>query len=388
MSQNSSPPRSGGKAAREKRRLSVDPPYKRPTRPAMPTTRRSPARPQMEVEEPQPQLPLASIMQELAALRRAMEAKFTEAGDRSNSLRNEVVGKLDANDKAVSELQLAVTDVTLSVDENQRAIHEVRAEVERREMELPGKVRAIVQEALDRSARTAPINPNQGVRHRPLSQLSPGGLPESGDGSYSKKEEAYDLARRSLRFWPVSRQGELATRTVEFMVNELMLDQQYASDVKFEVRRAGSNRGRDRDQSTAQRVKDEVIVTFDSIRTRDDVRSFAKNLEKKGRGLRLEIPDHLWPSFRALQELGYELKQKSAGLRRNILFDDSTGDLKMDFSHNNIDWRTVSPDDARKSLKKCRPNRGRRSSVSAGELEQLLGTPQADVDMNEEDREF
>lgn len=371
MSQNSSPPHSGGKTVRERRRQSADLPYRKPTRGAMPATRRSPARPPMDVDEPQ--LPLASLMQELASLRQAMESKFSEAGDRSNSLRNEVVGKLDANDKAVSELQLAVTDVTLSVDENQRAIHEVRAEVERREIELPGKVRAIVQEALDRSDR-----PNaNGVRHRPLSKLSASPERVLGRGSLGaeKKEEAFDLARRSLRLWPVSRQGDLATRTVEFLVNELMLDQQYATDLKFKVMRAGSNRNRDRDQAAGQRVKDEVIVVFENFRTRDDVRSYAKNLEKKGRGLRLEVPDHLWPSFRALQELGYELKQKTPGLRRNILFDDACRDLKMDFSSNNVDWKTVSPDEARKTLRKCRPNRTRRLSISAGELEQLLGPP-------------
>ena len=289
MSQNSSPPQSGGKATRERRRQSADLPYRKPIRGTMPATRRSPARPPMDVDEHQPQLPLASLMQELASLRQAMESKFSEAGDRSNSLRNELVGKLDANDKAVSELQLAVTDVTLSVDENQRAIHEVRAEVERREVELPGKVRAIVQEALDRSAR-----PSSGVRHRPLSKLSSEEGGSSGATETDVKGEAYDRARRSLRFWPVSRQGDLATRTVEFLVNELMLDQQYATDLKFEVRRAGSNRHRDREQGAAQRVKDEVIVVFENFRTRDDVRSFAKNLEKKGSGLRLEVPDHLF----------------------------------------------------------------------------------------------
>ena len=84
-------------------------------------------------------------MQEFALLRKAMESRFTEADKKADSLRSKLVGKLDANDKAVSELQMAVTDVTLGVDENQRAIHEVRAEVERREVELPGKVRAIIK---------------------------------------------------------------------------------------------------------------------------------------------------------------------------------------------------------------------------------------------------
>ena len=289
------------------------------------------------------------------------------ADKKSDSLRGELVGKLDANDKAVSELQLAVTDVTLSVDDNQRAIHEVRAEVERREVELPGKVRAIVQDVLDR-ARDLP-----GQRHRPLRTERPLAAAATRSPSPSdRKDDAYDLARRSLRLWPVSREGDITTRTREFLVNDLLVDQQYAAELVLSVKRAAApSRGRDRDPTT--RVKDEVLVVFETRRERDEVRIHAKNLEKKGRGLRLEVPDHLWPSFRVLQELGYELKQKSPSLRRNILFNDADRDLKLDFSHDSNEWKTVSPAEARKSLAKCRPSRQRKASVSALELEQLLG---------------
>lgn len=218
-----------------------------------------------------------------------------------------------------------------------------------------------------------------------MAQPTVGPVNRDTTGGDQRKLESYDLARRSLRLWPVSRQGDLATHTTEFLVNELCLDQQYAADLKFDVRRAGPARGRSREQTGTQAVKDEVVVTFDSIRDRDDVRSFAKNLEKKGRGLRLEVPDHLWPSFRVLQELGYELKQKTPTLRRNVLFDDVAHDLKLDFSHDSIEWKSVSPDEARKSLRKCRPNRPRRTSVSSKELEQLQGKSANDVEMDEDD---
>lgn len=315
-----------------------------------------------------------------------MEARFTEADKKSDALRGELVGKLDANDKAVADLQLAVTDVTLSVDDNQRAIHEVRAEVERREVELPGKVRSIVQEVLDKSRN------HQGPRHRPL--RDPGARasldrPADPDRPSASTADAYSLARRSLRLWPVSREGDLKTRTREFLVNELLLDQQYAAGLDFRVKRAAApGRARERDQTAPQRVRDEVLVTFDSNRDRDDVRAHAKNLEKKGRGLRLEIPDHLWPSFRVLQDLGYELRQKNPALRRNVLFDDNTRDLKLDFSFDATNWKTVSPDEARKSLSKCRPARSGRTAVTASELDELLLGEQerteADMSVNEE----
>ena len=378
MSQSSEQTRlAGGKTPRERRRLSSDQPYKRPrtstSTPDMPATRRSPARPPPESVDTDEQLPLASIMQELALLRKAMDARFSDAEKKADSLRGELVGKLDANDKAVSDLQMAVTDVTLSVDDNQRAIHEVRAEVERREIELPGKVKAIVQEVLDRSRAGA-----AGPRPRTLRSHQSEERPDRSE----RQEEAYDLARRSLRVWPVSREGDLLTRTREFFVAELLIDKKHVLDLKMTVKRApGPNRARERDST---KIRDEVVVVFETARERDEVRSFAKNLEKKGRGLRLEVPDHLWPSFRVLQELGYELRQKNASLRRNVLFDDSARDLKMDFSDDSQVWRTVSPADARKSLAKCRPSRGRRGSVSAAELEQLLGQ-EADSDMSVND---
>ena len=377
MSQNQTQASSaGGKTPRDRRRLSADQPYKRPrtSTSGMPATRRSPARPHPE-PEPDDNLPLSSIMQELALLRKAMETRFTEADKKSDALRGELVGKLNANDKAVADLQLAVTDVTLSVDDNQRAIHEVRAEVERREIELPGKVRAIVQEVLDKSGRA-----NQGPRHRPLGDTARRPSEEGRDRSARSLDEAYALARRSLKLWPVSREGDLKVRTREFLVNELLLDHQYATGLEFTVKRAAPGRTRDKDQPN-QRVRDEVLVTFESIRERDDVRGHTKNLEKKGRGLRLEIPDHLWPSFRVLQDLGYELKQRNSALRRNVLFDDAKKDLKVDFSTDATNWRTVSPDEARKSLQKCRPARPGRSAVSSAELDSLLaGEPGGEDD--------
>ena len=377
MSDTSSSSQGGGKSIREKRRPSLEQPYMKPSK--MPT-RHSPARGQSSGPE-LGQLPLGDIMQELALLRRAMENRFVEAGKKSDALRDEVVGKLEDNDHAISELQLAVTDVTLSVDKNQRAIHEVRAEVERREVELPGKVKAIVQEALDRQ-NSRPTAGSAGPRPRALGRDDLAAEPS--EQPLGAKDEAYDLARRSLRLWPVSREGDLTERTVEFLVNELRLDQQHAAGLKLEVKRAGAPTGRGTDQTRSSTVRDEVLVRFETPRERDDVRSFAKNLERRGRGLRLEIPNHLWPNFRVLQQLGYELKLKNPALRRNVLFDDVNKDLKMDVSTEANVWRTVFPDGARRSLERCRPNRAAKASLTGGEIDSLLGDPDVDMDEQEE----
>ena len=274
-----------------------------------------------------------------------------------------------------------MTDVTLGVDENRRAINEVRAEVERREVQLPDKVRAIVHEALDRpGTRPTPA----GVRHRPLRSTTPDAQPRTQPSESTSRDDKYWIARRSLRLWPVSREGDLTERTVEFFVNELRLDQQHAISLNIVVKRSGTRATRDKSRSGD--VRDEVLVTFESARERDDVRSFAKNLERKGRGMRLEVPEHLWPNFRVLQELGFELRQKKPSLRRNVLFDDTNMDLKMDFSVDSTTWKTVSLSEARKTLQKRRPNRTRRLSATQEDLESLLGDREEErMDDGEED---
>lgn len=354
-----------GKVPRDrKRRLSDPVPYRKPAKgQAMPTTRHSPTRASSsQGTEPSS----GDVLRELALLRRSIESRFVESAERADSMKDELLLKLDSNDQAVSEVQLAIADVTLSVDKNQRAICEVRAEVERRELELPRKVKAIVQDALARNSG--------GQRPRPMSdqaRVEPSREETSAATSSSdRRSEAYSTARRSLRLWPVSREGSLRDRTVEFMVHELLLDQQYASDLEFSVKRVGNPRASG--PAPANGVRDEVLVEFKSIRDRDDVRSHAKNLERRGRGLRLEVPDHLWPSFRVLQNIGYELKQKHDSLKRNVLFDDASEDLKLDVCIGG-QWRTIYPSGARESLSKLtRTSQSARISLSAGELDDLL----------------
>ena len=99
MSQTPGPSHQGGGKVREKRRLSADQPYKKPRVNTMPVTRHWPRRESPSGESGQ--LPLADLVKELAMLCRAMEGGFIDAGKKSDAIRDEVVGKLKANDKAV-----------------------------------------------------------------------------------------------------------------------------------------------------------------------------------------------------------------------------------------------------------------------------------------------
>ena len=88
-----------------------------------------------------------------------------------------------------------------------------------------------MNEALEKSAGQRQPQP-PGVRRRPLGGHLPNGLTPNS-ATADRKEEAYDLARRSLKLWPVSREGELRERTVEFLVNELWLDQQHVTGLNL-----------------------------------------------------------------------------------------------------------------------------------------------------------
>ena len=75
----------------------------------------------------------------------------------------------------------------------------------------------------------------------------------------------------------------------------------------------------------------EVIITFPEVETRDAVRAATPRLAgKTNMGMRLEIPESLRPSLRALESMSYFLKQTNRSLKRNIKYDNEVMDLIMD----------------------------------------------------------
>ena len=92
----------------------------------------------------------------------------------------------------------------------------------------------------------------------------------------------------------------------------------------------------------------------------------------------------MWPRFRLLQNLAYELKIKNPDMKRNVLFDDVASDLKMDVCFGSEEWKTIVPEEARRTLTKCRPAKasGRRR-MTGSELEELLSNDDRNVDMQD-----
>ena len=68
------------------------------------------------------------------------------------------------------------------------------------------------------------------------------------------------------------------------------------------------------------------------------------NLAGKNAGIRLEIPDTLRPSLRALESLAFNLRKANPEMKRNVKFDDEVMDLVMDVKLNeHATWKKIWP---------------------------------------------
>ena len=119
-------------------------------------------------------------------------------------------------------------------------------------------------------------------------------------------------------------------------------------------------------------AKLQVVVTFDTARERDTIRSMASNLRGGDRdtGCQLEPPDHLRGQYQAFQNLAFCLKKKNPGLRRNIKFNDMEKNLTMDIKIGE-DWQKVEYKTAKSILKV--KGRGP-AAVTKGDLKKFLNT--------------
>ena len=124
---------------------------------------------------------------------------------------------------------------------------------------------------------------------------------------------------------------------------------------------------------SAAKVKNEVVVTYQTTEARDVVKGAAKNLAGKSLdyGVRLELPNHLKSAMTALQGISYDIKQKFPASRRNVFFDDSMMDLVLDIcTSEGQSWKRITSAQAKQKRKKTAS--GTRLNVSDGELDGLL----------------
>ena len=188
-------------------------------------------------------------------------------------------------------------------------------------------------------------------------------------------ENKYWQARRSLRIWPIPG-PDLVASTMTFLHEKLRLPRGKVNPSDMEVVGVSS--------TSASEIVDQAIVTFGSVRLRDEVKSAARNLAGTDRktGLQLEAPDHLRSHYQVFQKLGYQIKNKHPALRRNVKFDDIERSLVMDIKISaDSDWKTILYNDAKLLLKRSKDNN---VQMRKDELDSLvnLASPKSNNDNN------
>ena len=124
------------------------------------------------------------------------------------------------------------------------------------------------------------------------------------------------------------------------------------------------------------KIQREYVVTFENKETRDKIQSNASKLSllpKDSAGIRLELPDFLQSNFNVLQNAAYQIKKKSPGARRNILFDDHCLNLALDVKLKEAaEWQRILPEDARAAGAK--PGRGpnARKNLDAASISSMM----------------
>ena len=325
--------------------------------------------------------------QSFEALLLAMEGRLTAKMEKANEAAREAAQQARLNCEGLEQLESRV-------DANEECLMTALRETEARimarvdkqvEEAVSGKVKEMVDAQLlaagfDQNLTAADMSVRSSIRQAPDTDFSQSYaraaaakpseqqqqqlLPLTKE---DRREVKFNLARKSLRLWPIEEDNRQALDT--FLLEKLRLERDFVKEEMGEVimRRVREPRNKN---------KNEYVVTFETKQLRDAVKSAAPNLAnfRENAGMRLHIPDHLQKDFHSLMNLSFDLKRKHPRLKRNIKFDEEDGGLFMDFNLNNDDeneWKRVKPAQAERANKKRKG--GRTKSTNEEELEQLLG---------------
>ena len=283
-----------------------------------------------------------------------------------DELKRDLTSRLNGADKAIKKLQSDMKQANKKISEaNNRA--------KEREESLEAKVKELVAASLEPAALNA-----QGKRPRPLySQV--GGqqpVPDNNTASLDPRQESYWTARKSLKLSPIPPgEDSLKVGVANFLLSKLKVKREEIVEMVYDCERVPERpkkKGADKQPDV-----NEVLVTFKTQRTRDYVRSHAKNLGKDA-NLRLEIPPFLRGDFSTLQDLGHRLKNSNEFCRRNIKFDDANLSLLMDFCVDEETWKTVTVEEAKNYLKTR--TKKRVNSITSNDLVNLIDPSDEEMD--------
>ena len=185
----------------------------------------------------------------------------------------------------------------------------------------------------------------------------------SGGPGSSRRDEAYQRCRRSLKIWPIEG-DDLEDSVRVFFRNRLkMTDERIQAIGSIAVATLPNKLARERK---------EVVATFDNREDRDFIKAQGGNLAgQREAGMSLHMPGHLLDNLAALNGLAYAIKLKNPGLKRAVKFDDSLQDVYLDMSIAG-NWRKVTPAQAKLALKDSPSTVTEAGALDASVLTDLL----------------
>lgn len=198
---------------------------------------------------------------------------------------------------------------------------------------------------------------------RPLGPPSvPTPLPSPTD------DREFDLARRSLRLWPIagSTENDLWDSAGLFLGSNLALEGKLNEAAIDCIKRV--------DIPSGPGVRDEALIRFKDATIRDMVIGSASKLSafigsdgKATAGMRMEVPPRLQQTFRVLFKYGQNLRARHGpGTRRHVKFCDLDRTLYLNVKLPQDDnWSKVSIEVAMRGMKAKR-------SIDDGQLERRL----------------
>ena len=297
---------------------------------------------------------LKNLDDEPATATQEPEDQFTKLMNMIKALDGSINKKLDRQGREISrKLSESATNIEEALIGIDTRIHKVTEDVEKlgervkkQEVELPALVDKTVKDQLS------------GVEER-LRKLENGTTTNPRE---IRKMEDYWQARRSLRMSPI--RGDLKEEIKKFIVDRLRLDGGLLDSLERDAIRTLPARPNDR-------IKDEVVIKFASVKDRDLVKAAGFKLAGTEGSMRLELPSHLLGQHRTLNRAAADLRKAKPGTKTYVKFEDESQSLVMDYRLEGGGWHRLRPEQAREALPTAAPQQI--AEVSAQDFEALLG---------------
>ena len=287
-----------------------------------------------------------------------MKSDFGVINDRLNS----VSSQTESNKKGIEGINKKISNLQA----NQSALLEekvTKAVAKEMAKVATGELAQQVDKMSKEIDRMKAVN----ALHQLAGTRNTGGARSSVRSEAEDEEKQYWAARKKLRCSPVIAgpgANDLVEAAYAFFKEKLSIPAgELHESAVLDVKKIPGRR-----KSFAQ---NEVVITCDSVQTRDCIASYAANLakwrgenESQRAGLRLEIPDNLCGVFRVLERYAHQMKGKHAFFKRSIKYDDVNLSLVLDYcTEEGGEWHRIDYSEAAQQTRGKLPSN--RSSTSS-----------------------